>query len=97
MYNKQFFEYLSSKTYQVLLFDEEGARDYTRDILLVSGNLNGELVHIIVNHWPSRREGKEKSEYKRIEAANVVRNIINDLSDKVSNPKLIIMINIISC
>lgn len=91
MYNKQFFEYLSSKTYQVLLFDEEGARDYTRDILLVSGNLNGELVHIIVNHWPSRREGKEKSEYKRIEAANVVRNIINDLSDKVSNPKLIIM------
>lgn len=32
---------------------------YTRDQLVVSGELDGEMVHIIVNHWPSRAAGPE--------------------------------------
>jgi len=28
---------------------------------LVKGNLNGELMHILINHWPSRRSGEDLS------------------------------------
>ncbi len=91
LYSKVAFELLDSKTYPVFLEDNRGQRDYTRDILKVTGNLHGELVHILVNHWSSRREGVEVSEPKRILAAKTIRNIIDLIKDKEMNPKIIIM------
>ena len=91
LYNKQVFEYLGSETFPVFLENDEGERDYTRDILKVTGNLHGELVHILVNHWSSRREGAEKTEPKRIIAAETARSIISTIRDKESDPKIILM------
>jgi endonuclease/exonuclease/phosphatase family metal-dependent hydrolase len=91
LYNKIAFELIASETYPVYLEDEEGDRDYTRDILKVSGNLQGELVHIIVTHWSSRREGVTETEHKRIAAAEKIREITTDLHQKEMNPKIIIM------
>jgi predicted extracellular nuclease len=91
LYNKQFFELLGSENYPLYLEDAQGKRDYTRDILVVYGNLNGEFVHILVNHWPSRREGKEKSEFKRIEAAKLAKSIANEIQAKSFDAKIIIM------
>lgn len=52
----------------------------TRNILLVSGRLkNGQPVHFLVNHWPSRWGGKEKSEPKRILAAQTARKLVDSL------------------
>ena len=36
-------------------------RIYTRDILLVTGFLDGEEINVLVNHWPSRSGGEKKS------------------------------------
>ena len=91
LYSKISFELLGSKTYPVFLENDKGARDYTRDILKVSGNLHGELVHILVNHWSSRREGILESEPKRIIAAETVRTIIDEIKSLEMNPKIIIM------
>jgi predicted extracellular nuclease len=91
LYNKQVFEYLGSETFPVFLENEEGERDYTRDILKVTGNLHGELVHVLVNHWSSRREGAAETEHKRITAAETARSIIYNIKDKESNPKIIVM------
>lgn len=91
IYNKIAFELLASETFPVYLEKESGARDYTRDILKVSGNLHGELVHILVNHWSSRREGVLESEPKRITAAETARGIIDTIKEKEMNPKIIIM------
>mgnify|MGYP000229932355 FL=1 len=91
LYNKIAFELLSSKTYPIFLKDDKGDRDYTRDILKVSGNLHGELIHILVNHWSSRREGTEESEHKRIIAAETLRGIIDTIKAKEMDAKIIIM------
>ena len=91
LYNKQVFELIHSETFPVFLTDEDGDRDYTRDILKVSGNLHGELIHILVNHWSSRREGAAETEHKRITAAETVRGVINTIREKEMNPKIIIM------
>jgi hypothetical protein len=47
---------LTSKTDPVFLKYDEGELDYTRNILKVNGNLHGELLPILVNHWHYRRE-----------------------------------------
>jgi predicted extracellular nuclease len=91
LYNKIAFEFLDSTTYPVYLENEHGERDYTRDILKVTGNLHGELTHILVNHWSSRRDGAEKTEPKRIIAAKTVRSIVDEINTKEINPRIIIM------
>lgn len=91
IYLKEHFELLYSKAYPLMLFEEDGERDYTRDILLVKGNLKGELVYVLVNHWPSRREGKDESDFKRIAAADRIHEIVTEIKTETDNPKIIIM------
>ncbi len=51
----------------------------TRDQLLVSGILDGDTTHVIVNHWPSRRGGEKRSQPKREAAADLGRHIVDSL------------------
>jgi len=61
------------------LIKNTGKRDFTRDQLLVSGKLDGELVHFIVSHWPSRSGGEARSRSKRVAAATLNKRIIDSL------------------
>lgn len=91
LYKKELFELISSETFTLFVTNENGKRDFTRDILLVEGKLNGELVYTIVNHWPSRGESKETTEIKRIKAAKTVHQMVEKIYEKTKNPKIIIM------
>ncbi|MCF6349811.1 MAG: endonuclease [Flavobacteriaceae bacterium] len=91
LYRKKYFELLDSRPYYIQFEKKIGNIDYTRDILLVKGKLNGELMYFIINHWPSRRSGKESSEYKRIRNAELVLKIITEINEESQNPKIIIM------
>lgn len=91
LYKKELFELLSSETFPLYLEGTNGDRDYTRDILLVKGKLNGELIHILVNHWPSRRSGSNESEEKRIKAAELAMSIVEKINNETENAKIIIM------
>ncbi len=58
----------------------------TRDVLYVKGELKGKkIIHVFVNHWPSRRGGELESEIKRIQAAKVARAKIDEILKE--NPK----------
>jgi hypothetical protein len=91
VYNKCEFELEYSKPFTVYLENEDGIQDFTRDILLVSGKLNGELIHCIINHWPSRRDGLEQSAQHRLIASHKAVEIIEIIKAKEVNPKIIVM------
>jgi hypothetical protein len=74
LYQKRYFKVMDSKTYTLEL---PSGYD-TRDQLLVTGLLDDEVVHIIVNHWPSRRGGEKKSRPSREAAAALNMKIIAD-------------------
>lgn len=64
----------------------------TREILYVNGILKGgSLLHIFVNHWPSRYGGQEASEPKRIAAAEVLRNAVDAIISEDQNASVLIM------
>jgi len=89
LYQGEAFEVTNSKVY---LYDNPLDTSYTsRDQLLVSGVLDGEEIHFIVNHWPSRRGGQKASEPKRIAAAEVTRHIVDSLLMKNENAKIVVM------
>lgn len=60
---------------------------YSRDQLVVTGELNGDLISVIVNHWPSRRSGPEYRE----EAAKLTRRLSDSLMKAHKNAKIFIM------
>ena len=91
LYKEEFFKPLDQKAFEVRLWDESGKRIYTRDQLLVTGLLDNELIHIIVNHWPSRRGGQLRSSSKREKSAYVTKQIIETIKTAYLNPKIIIM------
>ncbi|MHA3789918.1 endonuclease/exonuclease/phosphatase family protein [Flavobacterium hauense] len=64
---------------------------FTRDQLLVSGLLDGEEIHFIVNHWPSRYGGEKKSSPFREAAASLNRKIIDSLVRINPNARIITM------
>ena len=65
----------------------------TRDILYVQGILTetGDTLHVFVNHWPSRRGGKEKSEKNRLQAATTLKRNIEEINSKKQNPNILII------
>ena len=91
LYRDRFFDPVSTDRMQFNFLDENGNFDHTRDVLLVSGFMDDELVHIIVNHWPSRREGELESRPKRIKAADVVKEAVDKIRSKDPDAKIIIM------
>lgn len=69
LYDTRIFVPTYSEPLHILLENEQGERDATRDILYVKGKLAGTPVHIYVNHWPSRRDGVDATNEKRVEVA----------------------------
>lgn len=66
-------------------------RVYTRDILLVTGFLDGEEVNIMVNHWPSRSGGEKKSSPFREAAGRLARKVMDSVYKVNPNAKIILM------
>lgn len=49
------------------------------------------VIHILVNHWPSRHDGPETTNYKRLIAAQRNRELINIITKENDNPRIVVM------
>ena len=58
---------------------------------MVSGYLDDEMIHVIVNHWPSRRGGEARSRPLREKAAYQNTKIIEKIKETDENPKVLIV------
>ena len=68
--------------------DPEDPDFKTRDILWVKGLYNGDTLHVAVNHWPSRRGGKED---KRLMAAALLRKTVDSVQAINPQAKIVLM------
>lgn len=66
-------------------------RVYTRDILLVTGFLDGEEINILVNHWPSRSGGEKKSSPFREAAGRLAKKTMDSIYKVNPKAKIILM------
>ncbi|MCB9034624.1 MAG: endonuclease/exonuclease/phosphatase family protein [Chitinophagales bacterium] len=90
-YNPKYFKPISSHPITVDLSKVIENAYTTRDILYVKGLLDGEEVHVFVNHWPSRRGGEEASAPLRNYAAQLCKNAIDSIYKENKNAKIILM------
>lgn len=90
LYQPKYFEPEHYKLLPVR-FEEDGNYRLTRDVLWVEGKLNGEKVHVFVNHWPSRSGGEQVTRHKREAAAQVCKDVIDSLKKENMDVKVIVM------
>ena len=80
LYQKALFKPIDSSSHELLIYDDvTRERVFTRDQLLVKGKLDGDLIHILVNHWPSRSGGEARSRSKRVGAAKLNKRLIDSI------------------
>ena len=91
LYKEKYFSVSDFKNFVLKAYNKEGYRVKTRDQLLVSGYLETELIHFIINHWPSQRGGQKKSDYLRLKSAELTVEIIEKLKEEELTPKIIVM------
>ncbi len=88
LYQPKLFKVTSSKIHPLKMADTNFR---TRDILQVDGLLDGELVHVLVNHWPSRSGGEIESAPKRDAAADLCLSVVKAIYKDEPNARIIIM------
>ncbi|MCC6383530.1 MAG: hypothetical protein LC117_10270 [Bacteroidia bacterium] len=91
LYNPKYFKPIFSEPIFIELYNDQREPVYTRDILYVKGLFDGEPVHIMVGHWPSRRGGEEASAPFRAKAASVCKHKADSVFKTDPNAKIIIM------
>lgn len=89
IYRKDAFKEIMHEVLPVTFSDDPEFK--TRDILHVTGKIRNKTVHVFVNHWPSRIGGDEKTEPKRVLAASVLKNKVDQILAIDSNARIIIM------
>ena len=91
LYRNDHFKVTSSCIHPVIIFNQKGERDFTRDILHVTGKLNDERLHILVNHWPSRTEGTEETMFKRLTASETCYYLVSKIQGEEPDARIVIM------
>ncbi|MFT3981853.1 MAG: endonuclease/exonuclease/phosphatase [Ferruginibacter sp.] len=91
LYNPKYFKPIYSAPLFVQL--PGGSKDSytTRDILFVKGVLDGDTIHVFVNHWPSRSGGEERSMPARAAAASVAKHSIDSILAVNPKNKVVLM------
>ncbi len=91
IYQKRRFVVTDAYRKELILFDAESKREYTRDLLVVKGLLDGEKFAFFVNHWPSRRGGEAITLQKRNAAAAQLRTEMDAVTKQDPAYQLIAM------
>lgn len=90
IYNPAHFTPTYSHLYDLPIY-KDTVRRFTRDILYVKGLLDNEEIHVLVNHWPSRRGGAAKTAKYRNKGAMICKTVIDSLQQIDKDAKVIVM------
>lgn len=89
LYQRDKFKYLGHASNPIPFTNK---RKRSRDILHVWGEvINGEQLHILVCHFPSRSGGEKETQPERIDAATYVRALCDSLFRLDKNANIIVM------
>jgi len=90
-YNPRLYRLLESRALPVNIKNLDGRPLITRDILYTKGILDGDTIHVMVNHWPSRRGGEAASRPLRSGCAAIARAVSDSIRLQNPHAKIIVM------
>jgi len=70
---------------------------HSRSILYAKCAIRDDTVHLIINHWPSRRGGVLAGEPLRKEISDMIRNAVDSIGRSSTGPSKIIILGDFNC
>ncbi len=89
IYDWNVWQYVKHSRLAVDLPGEPNAS--TRLVLHTVLESRGQQMHVLINHWPSRREGQFESEPNRLAVARQVYNLLNEIRDEDPEARILVM------
>ncbi|MBK7106720.1 MAG: endonuclease [Ignavibacteriae bacterium] len=89
IYNSEKFDLQNSESIKIKFDEKKSSRDILHTTLKLK--MTEELIHVFVNHWPSRREGLKETEKFRIDAAETLIEVINEIKVENENSNIIVI------
>lgn len=89
LYRTEKLRLISSRALPVKTKGDKAFR--SRDILYAEFQAGGEKLHVFVNHWPSRNDGNDESQFKRNEIARILCQHVNSLLDSEPNANIVLL------
>ena len=90
IYRRELFEPFHQQAIAVTFADDMSYK--TRDILYVKGLIgDSKIIHLFINHWPSRYGGYLATVSRRRQAANVLKHCTDSILNVNPNAAIIIM------
>ncbi|MDD4847701.1 MAG: endonuclease [Bacteroidales bacterium] len=90
LYRPDLFDLFDSRPFPVVFPFDTASK--TRDILYVKGLLFGQdMIHIFINHWPSRYGGQAATINKRNYVAGYLRSICDSILNENPSSNILIM------
>lgn len=90
LYRADAFQYQNHETLRPQFTFDRGYR--SRDVLKVTGKTaDGSNLHLFVNHWPSRRGGREESEPRRLVLARLVNGSLDKIRQTEPDARFLLM------
>ena len=91
LYQPKYFQVIGSEAKTLDLDQRDGGKLITRDVLHVAGLLDGQEVHVLVNHWPSRRGGEKATRPLRNAAAALNYALADSIRQLHPNAGILVM------
>ena len=90
LYRTKHFNPLKSKALRIEVQGRTGTEP-TRDILHIEGDLLGERIHVLINHWPSRLEGTRSTRNKRRKLAGELDKVVSSIYQEGPDSNILIV------
>jgi len=91
LYNPAHFTYVNHEMNNIEFLFDDGDTLSTREIMHVTGVLDGDTTHVLINHWPSRSGGEKRSAPRRNRAAEKAKEIVDRIKSKNPDAKILVM------
>lgn len=88
LYNMEALKVIAHRSVNVPLTTGNPTRDILYAVMVTNDN---DILHVLVNHWPSRSGGHAKSAPRRLEAAAVAKNLVDSLLSLDTLTQIIVM------
>ena len=90
LYQSQHFKVIQYTPYTLDLKTDITVEN-SRDILYIEGKLFEKKIHLILNHWPSRKDGTGKTNHTRLLASNLVLDLIHKIIQNDKHADILVM------
>jgi hypothetical protein len=90
LYNPKYFKLIDAHP-ATIAFDKIANAKPASNLLVITGDLAGDTVHVLVSQWPSKNVEEVASKTRRTAAAKANKKVMDSIRQQIPDAKILVM------